>query len=175
MTRVGAIGCGIVVGFGGPGAMATGFLVVGFSAVVLVGVVAAVPVPFEPAVDFGDSDSFPPLEGALDACAIEFFRTAPFFDRDEVLITWFPLPRLRFLITSVFKLRGRTTPCSFRNRPHALHSGWPSGLRRQSGVVCVKQLVQVVGTPLSPPGLGLPGRDGMAELKFESGGELGED
>ena len=34
-----------------------------------------------------------------------------------------PEPRLRFLITSVFRLRGRTTPCSFKNRPQALHSG----------------------------------------------------
>jgi hypothetical protein len=39
----------------------------------------------------------------------------------------------------------------------------------------VKQFVQVVGTPLSPPGRGLPGLDGAAELKFDSGGELGED
>jgi hypothetical protein len=34
-----------------------------------------------------------------------------------------PEPRLRFLITSVFRLRGRTTPCSFKNRPQALHNG----------------------------------------------------
>jgi hypothetical protein len=34
-----------------------------------------------------------------------------------------PEPRLRFLITSVFKLSGRTTPCSFKNKPQALHKG----------------------------------------------------
>jgi hypothetical protein len=59
-----------------------------------------------------------------------------------------PEPRFRFLMTSVFKLRGRTTPWSLRNRPHALHRGWPSGLRRQSGVVWVKQFVHVVGVLL---------------------------
>ena len=48
-------------------------------------------------------------------------------------------------------------------------------MRRQSGVVVVKQLVQVVGTLLSPPGRGLPGLEGAAELKFDSGGEFGED
>lgn len=41
---------------------------------------------------------------------------------------------------SVFRLRGRTTPCSLKNRPHALHKVLPSGLRRQSGVVVVLQL-----------------------------------
>ena len=61
-----------------------------------------------------------------------------------------PDPRLRFLMTSVFKLSGRTTPCSFRNRPQALHRGCPSGLRRQRGVVCVKQFVHVVGVFPSP-------------------------
>jgi hypothetical protein len=72
-----------------------------------------------------------------------------------------------------------------------LHRGWPSGLRRQRGVVCVKQFVQVVGMPLSAPPaparfdedpllLGLPGRLGATELKpltdpLRSGGELGVD
>lgn len=56
-----------------------------------------------------------------------------------------PEPRFRFLMTSVFKLRGLTTPCSLRKSPQALQSGWPSGLRRHNGVVCVKQFVQVVG------------------------------
>jgi hypothetical protein len=56
-----------------------------------------------------------------------------------------PEPRFRFLMTSVFKLSGRTTPCSLRKRPQALQRGWPSGLRRQSGVVWVKQFVHVVG------------------------------
>lgn len=50
-------------------------------------------------------------------------------------------------------------------------------MRRHKGVVWVKQLVQVVGalpSPcLVPPGLW--GRDGAAELKPDSGGELGED
>jgi hypothetical protein len=59
-----------------------------------------------------------------------------------------PEPRLRFLMTSVFRDNGRTTPWSLRKRPQALHRGWPSGLRRHSGVVWVKQLVHVVGVLL---------------------------
>lgn len=40
----------------------------------------------------------------------------------------------------------------------------------------MKQFVHVVGTPLfSPPGFGLPGRDGVADEKPDSGGEDGED
>jgi hypothetical protein len=176
MARVGTDAGAIGVGLGGPGAMAIGFFVVGFSAVELVGVVTALPVPAEPAMDFGESASLAEdLEGVFADCAIEFLRLAIFFDREEVVTAGFPLPRLRFLMTSVFKLRGRTTPWSLRNRPQALQRGCPSGLRRQSGVVVVKQFVQVVGTPLSPPGRGLPGLDGAAELKFDSGGELGED
>ena len=46
-----------------------------------------------------------------------------------------PDPRFLFLITSVFKESGRTTPWSFKNSPQALHRGWPSGFRRQRGVV----------------------------------------
>lgn len=34
-----------------------------------------------------------------------------------------PEPRFLFLMTSVFKLNGRTTPCNFKNKPHALHNG----------------------------------------------------
>lgn len=103
-----------------------------------------------------------------------------------------PDPRLRFLMTSVLRERGRTTPCSLRKRPQALQRGWPSGLRRHSGVVCVKQFVHVVGTAgsegppaaerlvLDPFGLGLPGRLGATELKplmlpAMSGGLLGVD
>lgn len=57
----------------------------------------------------------------------------------------FELPlRFLFFITSVLRLRGRTTPCNFKNRPHALHKGWPSGLRRHNGVVVVLQLVHFV-------------------------------
>lgn len=55
-----------------------------------------------------------------------------------------PLLRFRFLITSVFKLNGLTTPCSFRNKPHALQSGLPSGFLRHNGVVVVLQLVHCV-------------------------------
>lgn len=176
MARVGTEAGAIGVGFGGPGAMAIGFLVVGFSAVALVGVVAAVPVPAEPATDLGESPSLvDDLEGVFAEIAIEFLRLAIFLDREEVVVAGLPLPRFRFLITSVFRLSGLTTPCSFRNKPQALHSGCPSGLRRHKGVVVVKQFVQVVGTPLSPPGRGLPGLEGAAELKFDSGGELGED
>lgn len=34
-----------------------------------------------------------------------------------------PEPRFLFLMTSVFRLNGRTTPCNFKNKPQALHSG----------------------------------------------------
>ena len=69
---------------------------------------------------------------------VEFFRVAAparlvelpmlaLFFADRVLVpltgTVAPEPRLRFLITSVFKLNGLTTPCNLRNRPQALHSG----------------------------------------------------
>lgn len=176
MERVGTEAGAIGVGFGGPGAMAMGFFVVGFSAVPLVGVVAAVPVPAEPAVDLGDSPSLADnFEGVFADMAIEFLRLAIFLDREDVVVAGLPLPRFLFLITSVFKLSGLTTPCNLRNNPQALQRGCPSGLRRHNGVVVVKQFVQVVGTPLSPPGRGLPGLDGAAELKFDSGGELGED
>jgi hypothetical protein len=93
-----------------------------------------------------------------DIARVEFFLVAvpdavPEFFLERVLeppTDMLPEPRFRFLITSVFKLRGLTTPWSFRNRPQALHRGWPSGLRRHRGVVCVKQFVQVVGAVLSP-------------------------
>jgi hypothetical protein len=176
MERVGTDAGAIGVGFGGPGAIAMGFFVVGFSAVALVGVVAAVPVPAEPALDLGESPSLvEDFDGVFAEIAIEFLRLAIFLDREDVVVAGLPLPRFRFLITSVFKLSGLTTPCNLRNRPQALQSGCPSGLRRQSGVVVVKQFVQVVGTPLSPPGRGLPGLDGAAELKFDSRGEFGDD
>ena len=105
-TDAGAIG----VGLGGPGAMAIGFFVVGFSAVELVGVVTALPVPAEPATDFGESASLADFEGVFADWAIEFLRLAIFLDLEEVVTAGFPLPRLRFLMTSVFRLRGLTTP-----------------------------------------------------------------
>jgi len=39
------------------------------------------------------------------------------------LVPEFPPPRLRFLMTSVLRERGRTIPWSLRNNPHALHNG----------------------------------------------------
>jgi len=80
--------------------------------------------------------------------------------------------RLRFLITSVLRDRGRVTPWSFcqgekirfsiiqqslltsgrtltKNKPQALHSGWPCGSRLQRGVVAVLQFVHCVCP--SPP------------------------
>lgn len=87
----------------------------------------------------------------------EFFRDAAFelfavafFFRLPPTGRLAPEPLFLFLITSVFKLRGRTTPCSFRNRPQALHKGCPSGLRLHRGVVWVKQFVHVVGVLPSP-------------------------
>jgi len=119
--------------------------------------------------------------------AIEFFRMVVFFAaRVEAPETGaeFPLPLFRFLMTSVLRESGRTTPWSFRNNPQALHRGWPSGFLLHSGVVCVKQLVHVVGIPFpfAPLAALLPlvlsgdgGREGSAELKPVSGGELGPD
>lgn len=43
---------------------------------------------------------------------------------------------------SVFKLMGLGLPCSFKNKPHALHKTWPVSSLRHSGVVCVLQLRQ---------------------------------
>ena len=131
----------------------------------------------EPALDLGDSDSFcaltePGVVAAGEVCTTEFFRDDFFDDRVEPTVeTAFPLPLFLFLITSVLSDRGRTTPCSFRKRPQALHKGCPSGFLRQSGVVCVKQFVHVVGCPPSPDFVppGLAGRDGAAELKPDSG------
>lgn len=48
-------------------------------------------------------------------------------------------------------------------------------MRRHSGVVCVKQFVQVVGAPLLSSGLGLPGRDVATEEKPDCCGEDGDD
>lgn len=80
------------------------------------------PPPPEP-VEFGDSDSTA-LGVVTGVCAIEFLREDFLEDRvDDAPTGALPLPRLRFLMTSVLSDSGRTTPCSFRNRPHALHRG----------------------------------------------------
>lgn len=116
-------------------------------------------------------------------CWMEFFRDVflAAAREDTPTAMLLALLRLRFLITSVLRESGRTTPCSFRNKPHALHRGCPSGLRRQRGVVCVKQFVHVVGAPVAAfwsiprDPLALPGRDGSALPTPESGGVLGEE
>lgn len=56
-----------------------------------------------------------------------------------------PPPRLRFLMTLVFSESGRITPCNFKNKPHALHSGLPWGSRRHNGVLVVLQFLHVGG------------------------------
>ena len=92
------------------------------------------PPPPDP-VDFGDSDSvaFGVVTGVM---AIEFLRDDFFEARVEDGPTGaLPVPRLRFLMTSVFKESGRTTLCNFKKSPHALQRVAPSGLRRQRGVV----------------------------------------
>lgn len=53
------------------------------------------------------------------------------------------LTRFRLLITSVFNDIGRGRPCSFKNRPQALHRTDPVSSRRHSGVVEVPQFWQV--------------------------------
>lgn len=77
---------------------------------------------------------------AADMDSVEFFLEAalepvPAFFLVPPTGRLLPDPRFLFLMTSVFKLSGRTTPWSFRKRPQALHRGWPSGLRLHSGVV----------------------------------------
>lgn len=139
--------------FGGPGAIATTPVDFGTSEVAVAPVAAVEP------VDFGDSESawlLPDVGVVAGVCANEFFRD-DFFRVAAELTGPLPVPRLRFLITSVLSESGRTTPCSLRNKPHALHSGCPSGLRLHNGVVCVKQLVQVVGALPGSPGLVPPG------------------
>lgn len=98
-----------------------------------------------------------PFVFAADNESVEFLREVAvdalaFFDLVlvPVMARLVPEPRFRFLITSVFKLRGLTTPWSFKNKPQALHKGCPSGFRLHRGVVCVKQLVHVVGPFPSP-------------------------
>lgn len=125
--RVGAGPDAATGGLGGPGAMGTTVLFAGTRKVVeLVGVLPLA----DAAVDGGDSDSgieFLPEFGVVaGVCATEFFLLAAFFDRlggPGMGMDPPPPPRFRFLITSVLRLRGRTTPWSFRNRPHALHNG----------------------------------------------------
>lgn len=137
----------------------------------------AVAVP-EATADGGDSGADRRLDEAeaMEACGTEFLREA-FFDREAPTANVLALLRLRFLMTSVLSDNGRTTPCSLRNSPQALHNGWPSGFRRHRGVVCVRQLVQVVGPALDSPFLGLAGRDGAALLRPllpDSGGVSGD-
>ena len=176
-----AVLVGPACGLGGPGAIAT---TPALAPAAVVDGAAMLPAfePTDPVVDLGDSDSVLVGFGAVGVvagvCATEFLREDFLEERVEETGTEFPLPRLRFLITSVFSESGRTTPCSLRKRPQALQSGCPSGFRLHNGVVWVKQLVHVVGPePLSgclvPPGL--TGREGAAELKPDSGGVLGDD
>ena len=126
----------LVTGFGGPGAIATTvfFGAGGGGGPDEVGVLPAVELGavFEPAAELGESASAAEFllvaAAKMGALTTEFFRLAAFFvDRIGVpvgpAVGCAPLPRLRFLITSVFKLSGRTTPCSLRNKPQALQSG----------------------------------------------------
>jgi hypothetical protein len=136
----------------------------------------------DPWTDCGEAELFsliacPELGVVTGVWWIEAFRDA-FFDAlaDDVptgIVA--PLPRLRFLMMSVFRESGRTTPCNFRKRPQALQRGWPSGFRRHRGVVWVKQFVHVVGTPFCSLFfmLGLSGREGAVLLNPDSGGEFG--
>ena len=129
-------------------------------------------------MDGGDAELLSLIAFGVEAgvCAREFLREFFFEARvaaEPTGIVW-PLPRLRFLITSVFSDRGRTTPCNFKNKPQALHKGCPSGFLRHNGVVWVKQFVQVVGAPFWSMFFrpGLPGLEGTWLLKPDSGGEL---
>jgi hypothetical protein len=171
--------------FGGPGAIGTtpAFdAAEAVAALFAVGTAVLLPVTL-PLLDFGDSESAPlafaDVGVVTGVCAIEFFRDV-FFELRPVEPAGgpeVPDPRFLFLMTSVFNDRGLTTPCNFRNRPHALHKGWPSGFRLHNGVVWVKQFVHVVGAPFGSPCFvppGLLGRLGAADEKLDSGGEEGE-
>jgi len=75
----------------------------------------------------------PLLLAIADTASDEFFRDAEaefvpeafFLDLVPAPLpdTFGPEPRLRFLMTSVFRLSGLTTPCSFKNKPQALQRG----------------------------------------------------
>lgn len=102
----------VLLVFDGPGAMGTTPPVLEFGAPGG----SAMPVlgrsPIEP-VDFGDSESAALCDVGVvtGVCAIEFFRDDFFDDRVDAEPTGaLPLPRLRFLMTSVFNDKGRTTP-----------------------------------------------------------------
>lgn len=147
----------------------------------LVGVVTTEPDPVDPCIEPGEWEllslrAFAELGVVAGVGCTEFFLEVFLDPRVEVppIFTVVPLPRFLFLMTSVFRDNGLTTPCSFKNNPHALHKGWPSGFRLHKGVVCVKQLVQVVGTPLASWffGPGLLGLDGALLENPEAAGEL---
>ena len=113
---------------GGPGAIATTPLDFEALDVAVAPFAFVAPEPTDP-VDLGDSESawlaLPEVGVVIGVCAIEFFRDDFFEDRVAVEPIGFvlPLPRLRFFMTSVLSESGRTTPCSLRNKPHALHKG----------------------------------------------------
>ena len=67
------------------------------------------------------------------------------------------------------------TPWSFRKSPQALHSGWPSELRRHSGVVCVVQFVHVTGLFLLLVRATATSGGPATELLWELGAVGGED
>jgi hypothetical protein len=98
--------------FGGPGAMGTTPFDFDKIGVVAEDRLLGTPPPPEP-VDFGDSESAALCDVGVvtGVCAIEFLRDDFFDDRVEAVLTGaLPLPRLRFLMTSVFNDNGRTTP-----------------------------------------------------------------
>ena len=106
-------------GLGGAAAIGTTpLLVVPADAGKLVGVLPAVERPSaEPCSDGGDSE-FVALRALAEVgvtegvCWMEFLRDTFFDDLAAETPTGrlFPLPRFRFLITSVLRERGRTTP-----------------------------------------------------------------
>ena len=154
-------------------------------AVILIGVVTAEPDPADPWYDPGECEllslkALPEFGVVAGVGTVEFFLEVVFLEPlvdVPPMLTVVPLPRFLFLITSVFRDSGLTTPCSFKKRPQALHRGCPSGFRRQSGVVWVKQFVQVVGTPFAscPFSPGLPGLEGALLENPDGAGECTAD
>lgn len=71
----------------------------------------------------------PPAAATVAMDRVELFRDAAadppafFLDLGPPPAPFGPDPLFLFLMTSVFRLRGRTTPWSLRKSPHALQSG----------------------------------------------------
>lgn len=91
-----------------------------------IGTTPDLPIVLDPAIVIGDSDTEPlgaRKAAVLGGCGAEFLREVFLEDREAPTARLLALLRFRFLMTSVLRDSGRTTPWSFRKRPQALHRG----------------------------------------------------